>query len=84
VADKTEVERNRAMAVDGRRVGRIHGKRHIELLVHDEARQALWQAITAEQAGCHDAWGTGYVEGLRDTLREQEGKRSLARLDWDD
>lgn len=35
-------ERERTMAADGRRVGRLHGKRHAELLTNGEARQALF------------------------------------------
>jgi len=84
VGDNTEVERDRTMAVDGRRVGRLHGKRHAELLTNGAARQALKRAIEAEGATYRDVWGNGYVEGLHDALSELEGKGNLAGLDWDD
>ena len=74
-------ERDRAMAADGRRVGRLHGKRYAELLTDGEARKALQTAINAGEVECHDPWGNGYVEGLRDALREFEGRRNLGRLD---
>jgi hypothetical protein len=77
-------ERDRPMAADGRRVGRLHGKRYAELLTNGEARQALRKAIEVEGTGCRDAWGNGFVKGLHDALSELEGKGNLARLDWDD
>jgi hypothetical protein len=84
VADKTEVERTRAMTADGRRVGRLHGKRHAEVLANGEARRALSRAISAEGVIRRDAWGSGYVEGLRDALSEPDDKASLGRLEWAD
>ena len=74
-------ERDHAMAADGRRVGRLHGKRYAELLSDEETREGLWRAIKAEGIDCHDVWGNGYVEGLRDALREFEGRQHLSRLD---
>jgi hypothetical protein len=75
-----EAGRDRAMAADGRHVGRLHGKRYVELLTNGAAREALHRAISVEKVGCQDTWGNGYVEGLRDTLRELEGKSNLSRL----
>jgi hypothetical protein len=75
------MERDRAMAADGRRVGRLHGKRYAALLTDSEVQEALRRAIDAEGTACNDAWGNGFVEGLRDTLREFEGRQNLSRLD---
>jgi hypothetical protein len=77
-------DRAEAMAADGRRVGRVHGKRYVEALAVPGALEALKRAIEAEgTSSCPDAWGDGYVEGLRDTLAELEGRSSLSRLDRD-
>lgn len=73
-------DRVRAMADDGRRVGRLHGKRYVELLANSEAMAALKRVIAAEVT-THDAWGTGYVTGLRDALRELEGRENLSLLE---
>jgi hypothetical protein len=75
------MDRAEAMAADGRRVGRLHGKRYVELLANGEARKALKRAIEAEKTPCHDAWGNGYVEGLRDALREFDARSNLGLLD---
>jgi hypothetical protein len=75
------MERDSAMAADGRRVGRLHGKRYAELLTDSETRKALRKAINAEGTDCHDAWGNGYVDGLRDALREFEARQNLGLLD---
>jgi hypothetical protein len=76
-------DRAEAMAADGRRVGHLHGKRYLEVLAVDGAREALKRAIEAEETSCRDPWCNGYVEGLRDSLAELEGRSNLSRLDRD-
>jgi hypothetical protein len=72
------VERAEAMAAHGRRVGYDQGKR----LVKAEGRRALLLAIEVEKTTVsHDAWCSAYVEGLRDALREFDGRLKLSRLD---
>jgi hypothetical protein len=76
------MERARAMALHGRRVGHEQGKRLVEAHRPAEGRLALLLAIEVEEATtCRDAWGDGYIEGLRDALREFEGRSNLSRLD---
>jgi hypothetical protein len=70
------------MAAHGRRVAYDHGKRLVEAHSPTEGRLALKLAIEVEEATvCRDAWCSGYVEGLRDALREFEGRWNLSRLD---
>ena len=70
------------MAAHGRRVGHDQGKRLVEDHSPREGRLALRLAIEVEESTvCHDAWCGGYIEGLRDALREFEGRSNLGRLD---
>jgi hypothetical protein len=76
------MERARAMAAHGRRIGHEQGKRLVVALSLDAGRRALRLAIEAEETTmCHDAWCGGYIEGLHDALREFEGRWNLSRLD---
>lgn len=74
------MDRAKAMAADGRRVGRLQAKRYVELLADAEARAALVRAIKAEPTPCRDAWGNGFVDGLRDGLREFDARSNLGLL----
>jgi hypothetical protein len=75
------MERARAMAAHGRRVGYAQGKRLVEAHSPAEGRLALKLAIEVEEATvCRDAWCGDYLEGLRDALREFDGRSRLDRL----
>ena len=76
------MERARAMAAHGRRIGHEQGKRLVVALSLDDGRRALRLAIEREVTTvCRDAWCFGYSEGLHDALREFEGRWNLGRLD---
>lgn len=75
-------DRAEAMAAHGRRVGYDQGKRLLKDHGPAEGLLALRFAIEAEEkTQPHDAWGSGYIEGLRDARRESEAKSCLRRLE---
>jgi hypothetical protein len=76
------MDRATAMAAHGRRLGHDQGKRLVEAHGPIEGRLALKLAIGIEEGSPpRDAWCAGYIEGLRDALREFDGRRNLRRLD---